>query len=61
MITSLYTYILNIHIHWILKDIKISRRITLVDLTHIMNMVDHVAISMGTPWIDRGHSLEKEL
>ena len=35
-------------------------RIALSDLTHIMSMVDPVAISVETPRIDSGCSLEKE-
>ena len=35
-------------------------RITLSELTHIMSMVDHVAIGVETPRIDSGCSLEKE-
>ena len=35
-------------------------RITLSDLTHIMSMIDHVAIGVYTLKIDNGCSLEKE-
>ena len=35
-------------------------RIALFDLTHMMSMVDLVAIDVETPRIDRGCSLEKE-
>ena len=35
-------------------------RIALSNLTHMMSMVDPVAISVETPRIDRGCSLEKE-
>ena len=34
--------------------------ITLYDLTHMMNMTDLRAISVETPKIDSGYSLEKE-
>ena len=37
-----------------------SERITLFDLTHMMSMVDLVAIGVETPRIDCGCSLEKE-
>ena len=36
------------------------KRITLFDLTRMMSMVDHVAISAKTLMIDSGCSLEKE-
>ena len=36
------------------------KRIVLSDLTHMMSMVDPVAIGVETPRIDRGYSLEKE-
>ena len=36
-------------------------RITLSDLTHIMSMVDPVAITVETLRIDSGCSMEKEL
>ena len=35
-------------------------RITLYNPTHIMSMVDHVAIDVETLMIDSGCSLEKE-
>ena len=35
-------------------------RIVLSDLTHMMSMADLVAISVETPRIDSGCSLEKE-
>ena len=35
-------------------------RITLSNLTHMMSMVDHVAIGLETLRIDSGCSLEKE-
>ena len=35
-------------------------RITLSDLTHMISMADLVAISVETPRIDSGCSLEKE-
>ena len=35
-------------------------RIALSDLTHMMSMVDPVAIGVETPRIDSGCSLEKE-
>ena len=35
-------------------------RITLFDLTHMMSMVDPLAIGVETPRIDSGCSLEKE-
>ena len=35
-------------------------RIALSNPIHMMSMVDHVAISMETLWIDSGCSLEKE-
>ena len=35
-------------------------RISLSDLTHMMSMVDLVAIGVETPKIDSGCSLEKE-
>ena len=37
-----------------------SQRIVLSDLTHMMSMADPVAISVETPRIDSGCSLEKE-
>ena len=37
-----------------------SERITLSDLTHMMSMIDPVAIGVETPRIDSGCSLEKE-
>ena len=37
-----------------------SKRITLSDLTHMMSMVDPVAISIKPPKIDSGCSLEIE-
>ena len=36
------------------------KRISLSNLTHMMSMADPVAISVETPRIDRGCSLEKE-
>ena len=36
------------------------KRIALFDLTHVMSMIDHVAIDVETPRIDSGCSLEKE-
>ena len=36
------------------------KRITLFDLTHMMSMVDPVAIGVETPRIGSGCSLEKE-
>ena len=36
------------------------KRITRPDLTHMMSMVDLVAIGVETPMIDSGCSLEKE-
>ena len=36
------------------------KRIALSNLTHMMSMVDHVAIDVETPSIDSGCSLEKE-
>ena len=35
-------------------------RIVLSNLTHMMSMVDPVAIGVETPRIDRGCSMEKE-
>ena len=35
-------------------------RTTLFDLTHMMSMVEYVAISVDSPRIDNGSSLEKE-
>ena len=37
-----------------------TERIILSDLTHMMSMADLVAISVETPRIDSGCSLEKE-
>ena len=37
-----------------------SERIALSDLTHMMSMVDPMAIGVETPRIDSGCSLEKE-
>ena len=37
------------------------KRIALSNLTHMMSIVDHVAIGVETPRIDKGCSLEKEL
>ena len=42
------------------KDIKLSKKNTLSDVTHTMSMVDLVAIDVETPWIDSRCSLEKE-
>ena len=38
----------------------IRKKIALLDLTHMMIMTDLVAISVETPKIDSGCSLEKE-
>ena len=38
-----------------------SRLVTLFDLTHMMSMVDHMAIGIETLWIVSVCSLEKEL
>ena len=35
-------------------------RITLSDITHMMSMADPMAISVETPMMDSGCSLEKE-
>ena len=37
-----------------------SERITLPDLTHMMNMTNHVAIGVEIPRVYSGCSLEKE-
>ena len=42
------------------RTLNSLERITLSDLIHMMNMVDHVTISIETPRIDSGCSLEKE-
>ena len=39
---------------------KYLEKIALSDLTHLMSMVDHVAIDVETLRIDSGCSLEKE-
>ena len=61
MITSLYTYVLKIPIRGIFeKDIDYHEIIILYDLTHMMSIVDPVAIGVETQRIDSGYSLEKE-
>ena len=37
-----------------------SERIKISNMTHMMSMADHVAISVETLRIDSGYSLEKE-
>ena len=59
MITSLYTYVLNIPLCEIFeKDIELFKK---NNLTYMMSMVDLVAIDVDTLWINIGCSLEKEL
>ena len=61
MVSSLETYALNIPIRGIFKkDIELSKRIALSDLTHVMSMTGFMAIGVETPMIDSGCSLEKE-
>ena len=43
------------------KDIKLSDKIILFDLNHMMIMIYLIAIGIETPRIDGGYSLEKEL
>ena len=46
---------------WVLKkEIELCKKITLLDLTHMMSMSDLVAIIVETPRIDSGCSFEKE-
>ena len=57
MITKLSTYFLNIPICGILeRDIQLPERITLFDSTHMMSMVDLIAISVETLRLDSGCS-----
>ena len=42
------------------KDIKLFEKNNIYDPTHIIIMVDLVTISVETPRIDNGNSLEKE-
>ena len=42
------------------RTLNYLERIALSDLTHMMSMDDHVAISVETPRIDSWCSLEKE-
>ena len=61
VIAGLWTYVLNIPIREIFeKDIELSGKIILSDLTHMMSMVDHLDIGVETPRIDSGWSLKKE-
>ena len=61
MITSLLIYILNIPIYGIFdKDIELCKKIKLSNLTHMMSMADTIAISVETPKIDNGCSLQKD-
>ena len=41
------------------KDIELLKKIALSDLTHIMNIADHLVINMETIRINSGCSLEK--
>ena len=43
------------------RTLSYSKRITSLDLTHMMSAVDPVAIDVHTPRIDSKCSLEKEL
>ena len=45
---------------YLIKKLNYLERITLSDLTHMMSMVNPVAIGVETPRIDSGFSLEKE-
>ena len=45
---------------YLIRRSNYLERITLSDLTHMMSMVDHVAIGVETLRIDSGYSLEKE-
>ena len=54
----------NISKYSYLRDIEeghrsINKRIVLSKMTHMMSMINHVAISVETPRIDSGCSLEK--
>ena len=61
MITSLKTYFLYILICAIFeKDIKLSRKNILHDLSYVINMSDLVAIGEKMSTIDSEYSLEKE-
>ena len=42
------------------KTSNYPKRISLSNLTHMMSMVDHVAINVETPRIDSRCSLEKD-
>ena len=42
------------------RTLNYLERITLSDLAYIMSMTDLIAISVETPRIDSGYSLEKE-
>ena len=42
------------------RTLNYLKRISLSDLTHMMSMTDLVAISVETPKIESGCSLEKE-
>ena len=42
------------------RTLNFLERITLSDLTHMMSMVDHMAISEEIPRIDNGCSLTEE-
>ena len=62
MNTNLKTYVLNIYIQGIFeKDIKVLKRETLFDLTHMMTIVDLVAISIEVQRIDNRCTFKKEL
>ena len=61
MIIDFETYVLNIPISGIYKkDIKWSKKLTLSYSTHMISMVNPMAIIVETPRIDSGCSLEKE-
>ena len=42
------------------RTLNYPKRISLSDLTHMMSMADHVAVSVETLKMDSGCSLEKE-
>ena len=61
MITSLYTYGLNIPIRgYLRRTLNYPERIALFDPTHMISMVDLITIGIETLRIDGGRSLEKE-
>ena len=55
-----YMFYIFLFVGFLRRTSNYPKRISLPDLTHMMSMVDPVAIGVETPRIDSGCSLEKE-